>query len=108
VKKQSFPRGYSASLIVLVLTGCAGLKQVELHVPNQSNSSQVELDLEACKKIALEKVADVDRFTQSAYHLKESFGAAYLLNRMMESAEADTRRRLWVQSCMEERGYKYQ
>jgi len=76
-------------------------------VPNQRHSSQVEVDLEACKKIALKKVADVDRFTQSAHDLKESFGAAYLLNRTMESAEADTRRRLWVQSCMEERGYNY-
>jgi hypothetical protein len=64
--------------------------------------------IEACKKIALKKVADVDRFSQSAHDLKESFGAAYLLDRMMESAEADTRRRLWVQICMEERGYKYQ
>jgi hypothetical protein len=108
MRKKPFKRGYSASLIVFVLTGCVGLKQVELQVPNQSNSSQVEMDLAACKKIALEKVADVDRFTQSAHDLKESFGAAYLLDRMMESAEADTRRRLWVQSCMEEKGYKYQ
>jgi hypothetical protein len=92
---------------VLALTGCGALKQVELQVPNQSNSSQVEMDIEACKKIALEKVADVDRFSQSAYDLKKSFGAAYLLDRMMELAEADTRRRLWVQSCMEEKGHKY-
>ena len=77
-------------------------------MPNQSYPSKGEMVLEACKKIALEKVADVDRFSQSAYDLKESFGVAYLLDSMMESAEADTRRRLWVQSCMEEKGYKYQ
>jgi hypothetical protein len=38
--------------------------------------------------------------------LREAYGAAYLLDRMMDSVDADARRRLWTQSCMQDKGYR--
>ena len=93
-------------LVTLALTGCAALKQVELQPPSDTSVSQTELDLEACKKLAAEKVADVDRLTPSTHDLREAYGAAYLLDRMMDSVDADARRRLWTQSCMQDKGYR--
>ena len=91
--------------MVVALSGCAGPKQVALQGAPPSRPSQAESDLAACQKIALEKVADVDRFRQSTHDLKEVFGAAYLLDRVMESADADARRRRWTQSCMQDKGH---
>ena len=95
---RTHPPFLYAGLMALALTGCAGPKQVDLQPPSDSSLSQSELDVEACKKLAAEKVADVDRFGPSTTTLRETYGAAYLLNRMMDSVDADTRRNLQTQS----------
>ena len=103
---RTHPPFLYAGLMALALTGCAGPKQVDLQPPSDTSLSQTELDVEACKKLAAEKVADVDRFGPSTNTLREAYGAAYLLDRMMDSVDADARRRLWTQSCMQDKGYR--
>ena len=103
---RTHPPFLYAGLMALALTGCAGPKQVDLQPPSDTSLSHTELDVEACKKLSAEKVADVDRFGPSTNTLREAYGAAYLLDRMMDSVDADARRRLWTQSCMQDKGYQ--